>query len=339
MPFYLFRVLPTTVLASEVALQLRTYFAKIRLAAERLHINITKEDVLTKDEEIILSMFGVTENNNPLTEEEKDAITKFKFLQAKNGNLTVGGFISSETKDYFITQDTERQKGKTYYRRLSSTEGSGNVYNVYVEYTEELPKKPGEEGYNPSAYFPVYEYGNVWIAADDELKDLYINFDTDDPNQPNYYNKAYYFYYTKDDEGNDVFKLFDNGNYSTKVYINTGHVSGFDINDEEFANKGIDLADTVQPVLYQNIEGITDIYIGNGVLATLGYQYSTTTYAFEQEQEILTLKNNYENSVANYKNAIAKYTDGAPDPADVYEKIIQENYKKYIKALDERIQQ
>ncbi len=97
--------------------------------------------------------------------------------------------------------------------------------------------------------------------------------------------------------------MFDNNTYSTKVYFNTGELNGLTLgeNGEPTASPYVDLRDAVQPALYLNLDRLTDFYIGNGILATITYTYSTTSYEFEDsESNILDAKDLYERGLARY---------------------------------------
>jgi len=132
--------------------------------------------------------------------------------------------------------------------------------------------------------------------------------------------------------------MFDDGEYSTKVYINTGYVDNFDPDDPELINKCIDLKNTAQPVLYKNLENISDIYIGNGVLATLGYQYSTKSYDIERESgsDVQVKMVKYNEELENYQNAVKTYSEG-PDPIVEYYDKIKDAYDEYVEALTDYI--
>lgn len=98
--------------------------------------------------------------------------------------------------------------------------------------------------------------------------------------------------------------MFTDETYSTKVYMNTGDINGL---TETSINNGptADLADVVQPIIYLDLDRLTDFYIGNGVLATLTYTYSNTSYGFEtNEEDVKNLKLAYDKGLARYKNVV-----------------------------------
>ena len=325
MPFYIFHVLPTTVTAQEVASQFKTYRSQILLGAQRVHITITTQDLLEKSEEELIGLFG-----DHIRPEDRTAIHGFKRLQ-ENNPLTVGGFADEQVSDYFVTQDTVRNPKKTYYTLVSSQQGEDGIEDVFAVYYGALHDPNNPE--TPDVI--VYEYGNVWVAANDELRNLYLSFDYDVWEN----GKDYYMYYDTKDR---CFKLFDEGQYSTCAYINTGLLDGLPLDEDgqPLVTEYINLEDATQPAAYVDLDKITDMYIGNGLMVTLGYSYSTTGYKFETEPSVYPFKNLYESAVKNYHDAIESYNDTSyTDPADTWQPLINTAYANFINALTTRIEQ
>lgn len=77
----------------------------------------------------------------------------------------------------------------------------------------------------------------------------------------------------------------------------------------------INVADSIQPVLYHNLDKITNLYIGNGVLATISYQTIVSNYTFEKENsEVEALKRKYEKYLSLLQSNRSRYTGGNIDP-------------------------
>ena len=147
-------------------------------------------------------------------------------------------------------------------------------------------------------------------------------------------------------------------NYSTRVYMNTGESPKLSAAKKialDEAGDYIDVAVSPQPVLYRDLDFIHDLYIGTGVLATLGYQTVITTYAFEAEGSISKKKRNaskktgYLDYIDAAAQARANYDKGSSavyslDPDSViiksnktYPQLIASSYKSFITALETRI--
>ena len=98
-------------------------------------------------------------------------------------------------------------------------------------------------------------------------------------------------------------EIFAEKDYSTKVYIDPGVETW----DELTLLKGIDLKETLN-------YSVTDLrpkqlFIGTGVMMTIGYCTSSVTYNFEVEDRYLAydMRNSYDIAVRNYENALINY--------------------------------
>jgi hypothetical protein len=117
------------------------------------------------------------------------------------------------------------------------------------------------------------------------------------------------------------------------------------------AGQYIDLAEAIQPIVYYDLDQVTDIYAGSAVLTTISYQTLITTYSFESEPEIATLKDFYLKRQAALetarKNFASASSDIDPDSqlvrlldpainARVYKSLgtwVTDSYDNYIRAL------
>ena len=161
---------------------------------------------------------------------------------------------------------------------------------------------------NPAGYFvPVqnlreedYVAGKYYIQ-DPENNINYILANGAFNNMVMYYEKLpdYYLQYN-----NGRFVVFEGDDrFNTKIYMNTPNDNKLedstrqDLDSLRFNTSSgawqpdidgavIDVGDSVQPVLYHNLDKINNLYIGNGILATLSYQVLIVTYSFENEPEI-----------------------------------------------------
>lgn len=330
MPFYIFHVLPTTIPSSVAVRELRTYRSQIILAFEKRSLTITDNELVNKEEEELINSLS------NITTAEKTAIKEFKRLLI-NYPFTLGSYVADTNYEYVLTTDETRDENKIYYLKQFSDEDR-TVYTVYQgDLREDLD---------------IYEYKLTSVPIGPELKDLYLNLDYDKFT----YDKDYYFIYE-----NGVFKLLDSGEYSTKVYFNTGYEDGLPTTDEELKaleSCTVDVGNSMQPIIYRDIDELTDMYIGNGVIATLGYQYSTTDYNFEDTvgSEIYILKTAYKNAVARYEAVREKYShedleNGVIDPTRqianngareidaTWAEWIHTTYKLYVSKIAEYIKQ
>ena len=103
-----------------------------------------------------------------------------------------------------------------------------------------------------------------------------------------------------------------------------------------------------QSALYLDIDTLTDMYVGNGVIATLTYTYSVTTYTFEEEDALIIKRSEYTDAIDAYNTAIKNYVGwDAPDPVDALSsegsytlgELVKQKYKEYIEVLDARLTQ
>ena len=75
----------------------------------------------------------------------------------------------------------------------------------------------------------------------------------------------------------------------TKVYINTGDrrtLSAETKNNFDLTGRTIDVSEQLQPIVYFDLDDLTDIYIGNGVLLSMSYQTLITTYHIESHEDL-----------------------------------------------------
>ena len=193
---------------------------------------------------------------------------------------------------------------------------------------------------NPAGYFvPVqnlreedYVAGRYYIQ-NPENNTNYILANGAFDNGVMYYEKLpdYYLQYN-----NGRFVVFEGDDrFNTKVYMNTSDDDKLedstrqDLDSLRFNTDSgawqpdidgavIDVGDSVQPVLYHNLDKINNLYIGNGILATLSYQVAIVTYSFENEPEIAGWKYRYQYYLDNLQKSRAEYIGGVdPDFAAV----------------------
>ena len=152
----------------------------------------------------------------------------------------------------------------------------------------------------------------------------------------------------------DKFVFFDENQLDTRVYINTGESPMLPTTvkaELDDAGQYIDLAEAIQPIVYYDLDQVTDIYAGSAVLTTISYQTLITTYSFESEPEIATLKDFYLKRQAALetarKNFASASSDIDPDSqlvrlldpainARVYKSLgtwVTDSYDNYIRAL------
>jgi hypothetical protein len=100
------------------------------------------------------------------------------------------------------------------------------------------------------------------------------------------------------------------------AYINTGYTNNIDMTDKSIAEHCIDLTEAIQPIIYYDINNLTDLYLGNGLMATFSYSYFTTSYAFENQGNAHTWQRIYDISLETYNELVANYDDDTLDTID-----------------------
>ena len=239
-----------------------------------------------------------------------------------------------------------------------------------TDYTFAYYNIDNEENYKLSKYEDYYtkdDNGNyIRYNGIEKIPGLYLRKIVD-KNEASYADGLEDIYYTvriPEEAYQDMYLSWDGkkfsvlNDYSTRVYMNTGESPELSIAKKITLDEDgdyIDVAVSPQPVLYRDLDVIHDLYIGTGVLATLGYQTVVTTYAFEAEGSISKKKRN-----ANKKTGYLDYIDAAaqaradydkgsgsvysPDPDSViiknnktYPQLIASSYESFITALEDRI--
>lgn len=276
---------------------------------------------------------------------------------AKDASLFINDDKLIQTRQYYTkNEDGEYVKYNretlpdvpVYARMLVDQNGDefpNNLYYVDASYIDD-----------PAGYFVVIELNadsyepNTYYIKDDDNN--YVLAQNDFDSKTIYYEKLpnYYLQYS-----NHQFTVFEESSptgekFSTKIYINTAdndvlkyatqqqlnklhfnHDSG---NWEDAGVEGavIDVADSIQPILYHNLDKINNLYIGNGVLATLSYQTAIVTYSFESEPEVAGWKYRYEYYLNLLQQARKNYTSGDdPDFVKIKPSNIDSKYKAYFK--------
>lgn len=294
--FYIYHIKPMMVNSSQTLSELRNY----RDAVIRASIRVDRKDNIVERlyndtaEEIIEYLSG---GDKALRSEEIRAVQNFKANQ--NRSLLTSGFAAHA---YILTEDHERVANKHYYIKLDTSEANSNTYDVYTEYFGDLP---GEDEINDF----VYEYGLVSVIPDT----LYANLDNEAWDSSVYPDLYLWFDST---DSLHPFKVFVGNEYSMCAYINTGYISDIDMTDESIAEHCIDLTEAIQPIIYYDINNLTDLYLGNGLMATFSYSYFTTSYAFENQGNAHTWQRIYDISLETYNELVANYDDDTLDTID-----------------------
>ncbi len=163
MPFYIFHISPTVVLADDIATEIRTYRTEILQMANLAGVTLTLEDLLTKTKEQIWEMFPLTYQTAALNQ----ALIQFNVWRERA--LIGDGSIQTNEHAYILTTDTVREPNKTYYIKVKTTTEGNEIHEVYVVYDGDLVEPIS----------PVYEYKNIVIPLSETLEDLYLNFDVE----------------------------------------------------------------------------------------------------------------------------------------------------------------
>ena len=103
----------------------------------------------------------------------------------------------------------------------------------------------------------------------------------------------------------------------TKVYINTGDRDELSAATKELfdlSHQTIDVNNALQPIVYYDIDNLTDIYIGDGVLMSMSYQLLITTYNIETHQTLFNLQRFYKQCQTDLENAIKTFDALQLDP-------------------------
>ena len=248
------------------------------------------------------------------------------------------GYPIESYNDYVLTTDTTPKSKKAYFIRLNSPNDETEA--IYMQTTFGTNSVEKTKFRNLCNAHLIYERKSETMQLTTPV-DLYFNYDFN----KFAYDKDYYLVYDPTlNNNNGGIILFDSGEYSTRVYFNTGDLDGVNIDASEY----VDLADMKQSALYLDIDTLTDMYVGNGVIATLTYTYSVTTYTFEEEDALIIKRSEYTDAIDAYNTAIKNYVGwDAPDPADALSsegsytlgELVKQKYKEYIEVLDARLTQ
>lgn len=337
MPFYLFRLRPITLLKKEQWDELVTQSKAVKtmLTNHQIQSDIIKRlTTLNSATNYIELQNNCYDFLNYMQSEDSHGIfTNADITLMQNYthiideyNTILNGFITPAHFDYVkVDKDKEKEplNGVNYYiQTVNETSEDHNQEYVYVYVFNGSDEGANFEDFEDiDLYKYTEQYASTPIPAD-----LYFNYDYDKFT----FDKDYYLYY---DANSGKCKIFEN--YSTKVYFNTG-INNFDFNAENNDIDYIDLADMVQPVLYTDIDSLDNLYIGNGLIANLSYQYLVTNYSFEEEQELYDQKKTYEDAINGYISTIKNYNDiNLDDPADsianAYGQSVNMTWKEYIR--------
>jgi hypothetical protein len=140
-----------------------------------------------------------------------------------------------------------------------------------------------------------------------ELTDLYYT----SYEQMNTYESPIYLVYEE-----NKFVFLDGNQLDTRVYINTGESPMLSTDTKAMLDETgqyIDLAEAIQPIVYYDLDQVTDIYAGSAVLTTISYQTLITTYSFESEPEIAVLKDFYLKRQAGLETARKNFASASDD--------------------------
>jgi hypothetical protein len=112
--------------------------------------------------------------------------------------------------------------------------------------------------------------------------------------------------------------MFSGEDDDFKAYINTSILDGIEWNAPELEPYCVDLSEAIQPVIYYDIVNLSDLYIGRGLLATLGYTYYVVDYQFEDVDDAYNAKILYNKGLTTYQELVKSYSGCATtlDPLD-----------------------
>lgn len=228
-------------------------------------------------------------------------------------------------KHYYLplyTYIDDNEDNIAIYSEIDTNTWEGSMSDLY----EQIPVYNDMESVTQPIYTPVYV--NKWDYEDEE--------------------DIWYIYY--DINTKTIKKLVYNDSF-TCAYINTEAV---DEPDWEDSTHCIDLLYSSQPAIYYDLDLLQSLYIGDGLIATVGYQYARRTYQSDNQGAIYIRRQQYEQGLAQYLAAVKNYTIDQPDPLDqlatitivgtdidttgyTWREWLKEVKKWYLEALDNSI--
>ncbi len=165
-----------------------------------------------------------------------------------------------------------------------------------------------------------YTIYQVYLSALD--KDAPIQHNQDyflDNNQEKFFPTGEIIYTIKDKAYIDgrTQEIFSRDLYSTKVYINPQIDEKANVLEQLKLLKGIDINETEEYV----VEDLRpdQLFIGAGVMLTIGYCVSFVTYNFETEERYLSKekKDAYDMAEKKYKETLVKYSNNEANESDI----------------------